>query len=225
MKDDLFLQRVNVKIADLARSAGGLKSVKMSTDQLELVSRARLALEGEDVSDGVVSGIDRAFVSPHVGPNLLRTFWDNYAIALSPIDKSRLLVNPPENIDPGSPSPVTVHFQDWLTGRYGLVLKRLPSPIEMMNVTSENHGFFEDVTIFWDAGVPVKELCGYVLPGSTVTLVRPNKTVHGRWMTVVGLDMSFSSLVESLESQFKLKPIVQSGLADVHSITLGIESK
>jgi hypothetical protein len=44
-------------------------------------------------------------------------------------------------------------------------------------------------------------------------------------MTVVGLDMSFSGIVEALESQFKLNPIVQSGLADVHSITLGIESK
>jgi hypothetical protein len=225
MKDDLFLQRVNVKIADLARSAEGLKSVKMPVDQLEMVNRARMALEGEDVSDDVVEGIERAFSARQVGPSLLRTFWDNYHVALSPIPGSRLLVNPPENVDPGSSGPVTARFQDWLTGHYGLSLKRFPTSIEMMNVKSENHGFFDDVTVFWDVGVPVKDLCGFVLPGCTVTLVRPNKTVHGRWMTVVGLDMSFSGIVEALESQFKLNPIVQSGLADVHSITLGIESK
>jgi len=225
MKDDLFLQRVNVKIADLARSAEGLKSVKMPVDQLEMVNRARMALDGEDVPDSVVEGIDHAFSARQVGPNLLKTFWDNYRVALSPVPGSRLLVNPPENVDPGSSNPVTVRFQDWLTGRYGLTLKRFPTSIEMMNVKSENHGFFDDVTIFWDAGIPVTELCCFILPGSTVTLVRPNKTVHGRWMTVAGLDLSFFGILEALESQFKLNPIVQSGLADVHSITLGAESK
>lgn len=212
-------------MADLARSAGGLRSVQLLQPQLELLQRAAMSLDGEDISDEVLQLVQDAFSSEPIGPKLLEAFWANYSISLSPIDGARLIVNPPSGIEPGVDQPVTLSCQKWLSGRYGLVLDRLPSSVEMMNVKSENHGFFDDVTVFWDLGVPVKELCGFVLPGSTVTLVRPNQKVHGKWMAVAGLDLAFSGLTEVLESQFKLTPLVQSGPADVHSITLGVESK
>lgn len=228
MKDDYFLRRVDVKTADLARSAAGVRAVNASSDRLMLIQRASMALDQADVNDATLKLIDDAFSTGPLGPKLLKAFWSEHRIALSPIAGSRLMINPPEGLDPGSPSPISVSTQPWLCGRYGLCIPRLPTSVEMINVESENPGFFDDVSVFLDLGIDAEEaskFCNYVMPGSTVTMVRPNLKLHGRWMATADLDLSFSGLIERLEEQFNLKPLVQSGVEHVHSITLGIESK
>jgi hypothetical protein len=224
MKADYFLQRVGLGIADLARGSGKLKTVNLRESELELVQRASMALEGEDISDDTLKLLKDAFATGPLGPKLLQAFWSQHQTTLSQTQSTRLLVNPPVKLDPGASSTMTVSTQPWLNGRYGMCLGKLPSAVEQMGVISENHGFFDDVVVFWDYGVDFEQLCRYLIPGSVLTLVRPNKELHGKWAAVAGLDLSFTRMLETIESHFGLKMVVSSSESHVHSVTLGVES-
>jgi hypothetical protein len=229
-EDDFFLQRVNVNLANLLQGYQKFDLLRLAKPELEFVQRAKLALS-QDVSPEcyklLLDAFDPRASLSQLGPKLLKAFWAHAASELANslvTAPAQLLVNPPDHLTLKSTrNVVTVRFQPWLTGSYGQALARWPDAVDLLNVKSTLHGFFDNVVIFWDLGVDSEKLGNFICPGSTLTLARPSYRAHA-WLKVCDLDLSCAELLRQLSAKFKLVTLSDAILPKGISLTtLGVE--
>lgn len=224
---DYFLRRVETKIVDEARGIYGLKALNAT----EFHARAAMAVERigiKDIDPEVMDQINRAF-DERSGEQMLRAFWSHFRYKLC-ASGSCLLVNPPEGLSisgvPAS-SLITVYTQLWLRGSYGLRINHFPTAIEMINVKSSHHGFFDEVVVFWTRGMDLPELNALterVLPGSVLKLVVPN-VKHRAWIATFNLDLPPNNAVDAVKTRYAVRLIETQDDGNVSATVLGIESK
>jgi len=228
---DLFLERVAVSIADAAREYSGL-SVFSDPD---MARRCQVAMGNrQDISDDALSDLNLAFAprTPQIARQgrLLSCFWKTYPFALSNA-LSRLLVNPPSDINPGEGFSMTLKTQSWVEGIHGAcIFNRELTPIEVVSIPGAFSSFFDDVTVFWDYGFGEDWFLGTsvvvdrIMPGSTVTLVRPSAH-HNTWIGWSGIDLSFKRLLASINSKYKLRELSVNTVGNIEVAILGVEAK
>jgi hypothetical protein len=213
---DLFLSRLQVAIADHARQVGDFAHAHLDT---ETAQRAQLAsMNFTDVGEETLD-----LLKSEDAGGLLAAFWSHYKVSL-PESPARVLVNPPANLKVEG-NNMTLALQPWLTGQYGRVLEGAPQPIDFVNFTSTFHGYFDDAVVFWDLGLDAHALASHLMPGGTITLIRPRPTKHGFWMAWKGLDLSFKTITDGVQSRFRLRNLTQGNAENFESNTFGLESK
>ena len=224
----LFKDRVSVAIADSVRT--GIQSL---TD--ETATSTSMAMAGRtDVSFMVKELIRKASESKSFtqrGDLMMKAFWTAYCGEVKlPHANARLLINPPEDLKEG-----TADYELILNGnryQYGNrnEVKEINSRTNWLrySVKGITEGYFDDVVIFWDKGISdetAKQISSYVLPGSTVTMIRPTLSEHGAWMGWANLPLDFTGIVAPIKADFKLVVVEETETTDISTIVYGIEGK
>ena len=209
---NLFCDRMRVGIADTVPT-GIARATAVG------ISEASMALDGyTDIPD--LAKLDLAKgVSKRDGPALLRAFWTAFAsqVKLEPVD-SRLLVNPPVGLS-GLGEGQMFTAGGFLKGSYGSPFK--DDPLIVSQIAGTFDRYFDDVTVFYTED----RLPPIIMPGSTITLVRPNLKKHGFWMAWAELDLNFVPLLSSIKEDFGYKTVLDQDYDEFTITILGIEAK
>lgn len=211
---NLFTQRALVGIADRQRELSGLLAIKHAADA-QMTKLILNELKVEDISYMAVEGMNRAFKTSD--PNLRTTFmmiafWRTFSVHLVP-EKLRLVIHGPDHMKFGDQQLIT------FTG--GEFNNRL----ELANYQGEFPGFFDNITVFRDWDIPYEAVLDRAIPGTTITLVRPNPVKHHFWMAWCGFDPDFSAFLSAADKLFTLTPIDKQVTEDVEVIIFGLEAK
>jgi hypothetical protein len=201
-----FNTRVLVAIADNARLCTDIGAIARP-DVMD--SKVAIGASGFiDVSDEAVHDIaSLSTVKPeHRLGLLLKAYWsERQQFGLHQV-KARLLVNPPPSLKLDDGMTMTVVGQNFLDGSHGTRLENgVPlSDVVRASIGGEFTGFFDDVAIFWDAGVDFNLVADYVIPGSTVTLLKPSPRTNSFWLNWAKFDSSFARATKVFSSKFKI---------------------
>lgn len=211
---NLFKTRLLLKVADEARSLSGLKI--LTNSERAVTCRLILGeLECTDVSDKAKVLLDQAYLARTQDDRrrlVMDAFWDEFKIELHP-EKFRLLIHGPEWFAPKDGATLRLSGHNFL------------SKTEISAHEGEFVGYFTNVTLFGDYGIPVEAILDRILPGSTITLVRPHPETHHFWMLWCGFDPTFSAFLSLAEKHFALVPLHRGGDANVEVLVFGLEAK
>lgn len=148
------------------------------------------------------------------GAHLMSAYWHTWPIQPMMQVVSRLLVNPPDNLDEELISASQVMTLTTVPcGNYGPSMSpvALTSPLRRSLIHSETHprGYFDDITVFWDGGIDLSFLVDYVLPGSTLTFIRPELNLNADWLEWGNVDLDCRELIDAIQAKFNLTAIVE----------------
>lgn len=209
---DLFQARMLVGIADWVQYRNIL-----TTEQGEW-SRAKMALGGRrDLDNAALAHLADGTQVKNVG-RLLQAFWAHYRGELELYRaESRLLINPPADIQPNADLAMTFITQEHLNGSYGEQYVGVP-----FGLTTPAQ--LEDVAIFWGHGLtPNRELLSRIRPGSTITLAMPSEA-HRFWMSWAEVDLELDPLIQAIRKEWKLDQVVHRAMGpNVTVEVLGVE--
>lgn len=207
---NLFKERAIVQIANQAKALSGLMSIKFPEEARH--SRFALSVEGvEDIPSQAVDFLDRATHNPDVRARMmLNAFWQCHSVAL-PGEKARLVIHGPPEFKPSGDGRI-YSYDDF-------------HALNPAQIDGEFTGFFTNVTLFWDHGIVHEAVCDRLMPGSTITFLRPNRKTHNFWIGWANLDLTFKGFIACAEKFFNLVQIVQNETEDVEMLVLGLERK
>lgn len=211
---NLFTQRALVRIADRSRELSGLLSIK-HPDDARMSKLVVNQLGIVDIPANAVDAIERASATSDPserGSLMLEAFWSTFQVNLVP-EKLRLLIH--------GPSSLQLFDQHTVKFDGGSFSDRL----ELANFRGEFPGFFDNITIFRDHGIPYEKVLDRAMPGTTITLVRPNPKKHGFWMAWCNFDPSFSAFLDSADKLFNIKPVHKDTTDETEVVIFGLEAK
>jgi hypothetical protein len=210
---DLFTARLFVELAD--------KLCEMDpTTPADLLQMTRMAVSSREVSGTTRLNIVDGIKHRNIG-NLLCAFWTHYTneIGLYPTS-TRLLINPPLGLDVKADHFVTIKTQKFLNGKYGEVIEHEVSDL------FHTEGVFNDVAIFWGAGIDsnfARQLVTHrVDVGTTITLLTPSQ-LHDFWLTWARYDSGIGNLMEVLGQRFQSVSLHRTECANVITEILGMQ--
>ncbi len=208
--DNLFRQRTLIEIADQAHRLSGLISIKHPDEARRAVFALNM-LKVQDISEEAKSYIHSATLTANTllrGCLMLDAFWLSHPISLPP-EKARLLVNAPKCLT--------------LNDESNYRLDQL-STVAVSQVKGEFTGFFTNITLFAEHGFSPESVLDRVLPGSTITLARPNLETHSFWVIWSELDLSFGNFMNATAKRFKVEPLHRGKTDHSETLTFGLEA-
>jgi hypothetical protein len=164
----------------------------------------------------------------------LAAFWALHARYIRlPHVGTRLLVNPPVGFDVQCEQSMTLtdNLCEML-GSYGKTEAVQPiSNVARAALVADGSaaGFFDDVVLFClrkegSAGF-CAQLPELILPGSTVTLLRPHVESEFMWTAMLHVDLNFSAVAEAVATKYAVSKIVDEVRDKVSVVVYGIEAK
>jgi hypothetical protein len=218
---NLFLERFTVALADEAR-----KSRSFSTrSAIDSANTLRLHSINDDLDVDFV-GISKINDLEERKYAALSAFWSCFGDRIRLAEQmSRILINPACHVSGPCNCVFTLNHPDRKNPLVqGMQAGNEISPIEIMSISGETKGYFDEVVLFSGGELEAGIIKDRLIPGTAVVIPRPRFPRHRIWATWAGVDFSFEGFISVLKNRFNLVQISKIKDDDVDIEIIGLES-